>query len=254
MIIIYIFIFLIGLALGSFLNVCIHRLPQGESVIFPRSHCPACGHKIKNLDNIPLISYLLLRGECRYCGWKIAWHYPLVEFITPLILLGIFILHGSSFNLLFFKYSVFYLISTAIFFTDLFRQMIPDRLSLALMVSGVIFSLLPGNDISWLESILSGLSIFSFFLILAYVFHKFTGKESLGGGDIKYLTAVAANLGWLGSLFTIMLGSILALLILLISGHDHNKKFPFGPFLITGSLIFFLLKEFVLHNYLTFYK
>lgn len=250
MIIIYVFLFLIGLALGSFLNVCIYRLPQGESLIFPRSHCPACGRKIKNRDNIPLLSYLLLRGKCRYCGWRIAWHYPLVEFITPVMLLGIFILNGSSFTLLFFKYSVFYLISIAIFFTDLICQMIPDRLSLVLIVSGVIFSMIPGNDITWSESVLSGLFILSFFLILAYGFQKLTGRESLGGGDIKYLTAVAANLGWLGSLFTVMLGSILALLILLISGHDHTKKFPFGPFLITGSLIFFLLKKFVLPNYL----
>jgi len=242
------FITLFGMAFGSFFNVCIYRLPRKMSIAFPNSHCPNCNTPIKPYHNIPIFSYLFLRGKCHYCGAKIHWHYFLVEVITPLLFVVVYLRFGLS--LLFIKYLIFVAVGLLIFFIDAFQKIIPDVLSLTLIAMGWAFSLLPGSDISLLESFLSAFLAFAVFLLTGYIFDKITKRESLGGGDIKLIAAIGSFLGALGTIFTILISSVTAIIILLLIRHDHRKVFPYGPFLIFAAFCYLLFGKLTFDFYL----
>ncbi|MCF7858883.1 MAG: prepilin peptidase [Candidatus Cloacimonetes bacterium] len=251
---IYLLIIISGAVFGSFFNVCISRIPLKKSIIFPSSSCPHCHQEIKPYNNIPIISYLLLKGRCRDCGNKIDIHYFLVELLTPILLILLFLRLDSHFSLVFFKYAVFISFGIIVFFIDLHNYIIPDTLSLPLIGVGLLVSFLPGTDVSFITAGLSSVIFFLLFLFVAYFFQKLTGKESLGGGDIKLIAGIGAFLGLEGTLFTVLFSSMLALVILLIVNHDPKKQFPLGPFLITGSFVYILAGHKLVGLYLNLFS
>ena len=250
----YLIIFILGSVFGSFFNVCISRIPNDKSVVFPDSSCPTCKTKIKPYHNIPIISYILLRGKCAYCGEKINIHYFLVELLTPVLMILLFLSQDSQISLVFFKYAIFISFGLIIFFIDLYHYIIPDKLSFPLIVIGLIFSFFPNIDISWMSAGIGALSGFILFLFTAFFFQKVTGKDSLGGGDIKLIAAIGAFLGVWGILFTVLFSSLIALVILLIIRHNLKEPFPFGPFLITGAFVYILAGDTLIDLYLRLYN
>lgn len=250
----YFLIFLFGSVFGSFFNVCISRIPRKRSVVFPDSSCPSCNTHIKPYHNIPLISYIVLKGKCAYCGARIDIHYFLVELLTPVLFIILFMVQGSQFSLVFFKYIIFISYGIIIFFIDQKTYTIPDKLSIPLIVIGLIFSFLPKTDVSWSSSLIGAIAGFLLFLLTAVFFQKTTGKESLGGGDIKLIAAIGAFLGIWGTIFTVLFSSLLALVVLLIIKHDPKKPFPFGPFLIIGSLFYVLAGDYLISLYLRLFN
>jgi leader peptidase (prepilin peptidase)/N-methyltransferase len=213
-----------GMVVGSFLNVCICRLPRDESVVFPPSHCPQCDYLIRWYDNIPLLSYLLLRGRCRGCGTRISIQYPLVELLNGLLTLALFLRFGPT--LAFLVLFLFCSALVVITFIDLEHQIIPDEISLPGIVIGFICSFfLPGH--SWLNSLLGILLGGGSLLLVAYAYQWLTGKEGMGGGDIKLLAMMGAFLGWKSILFIVFaLISASTVIILRLLAVKYNWSLP----------------------------
>ena len=243
-------IIVISSALGSFFNVCIYRIPSKKSIVFPSSYCPTCSKPIPKYLNIPLIGFFLTMGKCRECGTKIHWHYPFVEFLTVLLMLSLFFRLGGEFSFVYFKYAILIGFFIVIFFIDLFHKIIPDVLSLPLIPLGIIAALLPYNDISLVQSLIGGVSGFLLFYLLSLSFYKVTGKIGLGGGDIKLIAGIGLFVGITGILFSILISSVIALVVILLMRHDLKKEFPFGPFLITGTLIYIFFGYRIINWYL----
>jgi len=228
---------LFGLALGSFMNVCIYRIPLKKSIVSPPSSCPNCGERIRFYDNIPLISYLLLLGKCRHCSNPLAWHYPLVEALTGLLSVALFIRYGLSY-----QYFLFLLFTSAlvtISFIDLHHKIIPDVLSLSGIVVGLAVSFMPGT-ISWLDSLIGIIAGGGSLFLVAFVYERITGREGMGGGDIKLLAMIGAWLGWrqlyLIVLISSLVGAIVGIVFLLVAGKGLRVRIPFGPFLSLGAI------------------
>ncbi len=249
-----IFSFLFGLALGSFANVCIYRLPLKRSIVSPPSTCPQCGSQIRFYDNIPILSYILLRGKCRNCKEPISIQYPLVELITGIISLALFIRYGPSYQYI--LYLLFCGSLVVITFIDLHHKIIPDVISLPGVIIGFLVSLLPGYP-TWLESAIGIVAGGGGLLLVAVTFEKLTGKEGMGGGDIKLLAMIGAWLGWKSLPFVILISSVLGIIIgggaLFISGKGMHVKIPFGPFLAMGTLIYFFFGSAIIRWYAGFF-
>ena len=235
----YVAIAFFGAAIGSFLNVCIWRIPEGRSIVSPPSHCPACGHKIRFSDNIPVISYLLLGGRCRDCRDKISARYPLVELLTAALAAILFWKYGLSLKFLFSFLFVATLV--VITFIDLDHQIIPDVISLpgipiffllALFVMGLPF----------LESLLGILIGGGSLYLVAACYELITKREGMGGGDIKLLAMLGAFLGWKSLLFIVLVSSLLGALVgitlMIWKGRDMKYAVPFGPFLSLGAIAY----------------
>jgi len=242
---------LLGLALGSFLNVCIYRIPIKKSIINPRSGCPHCEEKIKFYDNIPLVSYLILLGKCRYCRHPISWHYPAVEALTGLLSLALFMRYGFSYQyllLLLFTASL-----VAISFIDLHHQIIPDVLSLPGILVGFAASLILAH-LSWLDSAIGIIAGGGSLYLVAVIYQRLTGKEGMGGGDVKLLAMIGAWMGWrslpLIVLMSSLTGAIIGSLFLLLAGKGFRARIPFGPFLSLGALLHLFLGPQLTHWYL----
>ena len=229
-------VFIFGALIGSFLNVCIHRLPSGESIAFPASRCPRCRAPIKAYDNIPILSYLLLRGRCRSCRAAIGWRYSLVEALSGVTAVGVVCAFGlSAPALLAFAFLAALIVVT---FVDLDHQIIPDAISLPGIFVGFAAALLferPG----WLSSLL-GIALGGGILwAVAAGYEWLTGREGMGGGDIKLLAMIGAFLGWHAIPVTLLLASLLGTVIGLAAmaarGRDTKMAIPFGPFLAIGA-------------------
>ncbi|TYO99954.1 type 4 prepilin peptidase 1 [Geothermobacter ehrlichii] len=246
--------FVLGACIGSFLNVCIHRIPAGESIVSPGSRCPGCGRPIRWYENIPLLSWLLLRGCCAGCGMRIAVRYPLVEALTG----GLFLLVLKSFG---FSWGtpVYWFFAAAlvvITFIDLDHQIIPDVISLPGIVAGFAASfLLPW--LSWVDSLLGVLAGGGSLLLVAGVYRLLTGKEGMGGGDVKLLAMIGAFLGWQAVLpvilFSSFAGSAVGIPLMLAQKADGKLALPFGPFLSLGALIQLFWGEKIFHWYLSLF-
>jgi len=234
-----IFSFFFGLALGSFLNVCIHRIPLKISIVSPPSSCPQCGERIKFYDNIPLISYMVLFGRCRNCGNPISMEYPLVELITGLLSTSLFLKYNLSHQ--YFLFLIFSSSLIVISFIDLRHQIIPDVISLPGILLGLLISLIFKN-ITWYDSLIGIMGGGGILYLVAFVFKKLTGKEGMGGGDIKLLAMIGAWMGWRAIPFIILISSLTGIVIgggaILISRQELRAKIPFGPFLAIGALIY----------------
>lgn len=247
----YIYITLLGLAIGSFLNVCIYRLPEGKSIVRPRSACPGCGHLIGALDNVPVFSFLFLRGKCRHCGMRIDLQYPLVEIMCPLILIVIYRQFGLSLE--FFGYGLFALALLVIFFTDLDKRMIPDRVTFPGIVLGLVFRALSRDVVSGLAGAALG---FGLLLFVAWFGKMLFRKEAMGGGDIKLAAMVGAFLGWklllVGLFLAFVVGAFIGGVFLLVRGRDRGSEIAFGPFIAAGAMASLFWGADILALYLRF--
>ena len=234
-----IFIFIFGLAIGSFLNVCIYRIPLRKSILFPASHCPKCGNKIRAFDNIPILSYLILRGKCRYCKEKISLIYPAVELLSGLLFLLLYRNYGLSWE---FAAGLFLFSSLlVIFFIDLKYQLIPDVITLPGIIVGFIFSFLSKSP-PFLESLIGFFVGGGLLYFMAIFGDKLFKKESMGGGDIKLAAMLGTFLGWKMVLLVIFLasflGAIAGIIFIIFSKQMRGKRLiPFGPFLAIATLI-----------------
>lgn len=237
-----------GLLIGSFLNVCAHRWPNDESVVRPRSRCPACEELIRWYDNIPVLSWLVLRGRCRHCGAGISLQYPLVEFATGLIWAGMFFYWDMSAEA--FRGSLFLTILLGIALTDARFYIIPDEFSIGGTVLGLGLAFLPGGP-TWLQSL--GGAAFGFGLLwLIAVLGKATfKKDAMGGGDIKMMAMVGAFLGIPGVLLTLFLGALLGSVIFGPISLKTQKVVPFGIFLSLGAAFAFVWGDAVIEWYTT---
>ena len=248
-----ILIFILGLVIGSFCNVCIYRIPKNESIIYPASHCPNCNSPIKPVDNIPLLSYILLKGRCRNCGSKISIQYPIVEFLSGLIYLIIYLTYGLNIQTL-----IYIILSSALIiiaFIDLNEQIVPDIISLPGIVAGFTLSFFVPY-ISFINSFLGVVAGGGIILIIGLAGSAIFKKEAMGGGDVKLTAMVGAFLGWRYIVISLFLGFFLGALagIILILSKIKSKEdmVPFGPFIVLGSLITLLWGEKIISWYLGF--
>ncbi len=247
--VILLLIIILGAGLGSFYNVLIDRLPRKQSIILPASHCSDCGKSLPVWLNIPILSYILLKGKCKYCGAKIHIHHLLVEIISPLILIALFLKYGTEL-LMFAKYAVLFGFLIPVFFIDLYHKLILDKLTVPMAVIGLIFSFLPGHDIGFPDALITGAVSLLLLLGLAWMFEKVRHKEGLGGGDIKLLAALGTFLGGINLAFTLLLGSVIALVYALADSKMRKQGIAFGPFLVLAACFVVLWGEGFLNWYL----
>ncbi|MFA5280222.1 MAG: prepilin peptidase [Smithellaceae bacterium] len=237
MIIFDVFAFIFGAAIGSFLNVCIFRIPAEASIVKPASRCPSCGHPIRFHDNIPIVSFLILRARCRDCGAKISWRYPLVEMITGLLALLLFLKYGPT--LVFLSFFIFTAVLIVITFIDLDHQIIPDILSLpgipVFFLAAVFIVGLP-----WLEALIGLLIGGGVLLAIAFVYECITKREGMGGGDIKLLAMIGGFLGWKSLIFVLLFssltGAVVGIAAMVVKKQDTKYAIPFGPFLPAAAV------------------
>jgi leader peptidase (prepilin peptidase)/N-methyltransferase len=233
------FAFIFGAVVGSFLNVCIFRLPAKISIIKPLSQCPHCHCPIRFYDNIPLISYIVLKGKCRDCGGKISWHYPLVELITAVLSLLLFLQFGLT--LRFLVFFIFVCVLIIITFIDLDHQIIPDVLTLP----GIpVFFLLAVFvvKVPWLEALIGLLVGGGVLFAIAFVYELLTKREGMGGGDIKLLAMIGGFLGWKSLIFILLVssftGAIVGITAMIIKKQGMKYAVPFGPFLSVAAVAY----------------
>jgi leader peptidase (prepilin peptidase) / N-methyltransferase len=223
----------LGLMLGSFLNVCIHRWPKEESVVKPRSRCPGCGKMIAWYDNIPVLSWLLLRGKCRHCKAAISIQYPLIELATGIIWVFMAWRYGPTIMAL--QAAVFFTILLGIALTDAREYIIPDEFSLGGLVLGILFSLAGGFPAVY-TALLGAAVGFGVLWLVGVAGTRMFKEEAMGGGDIKMMAMVGAFVGWSGVLLTIFLGALLGTLVFVpLSVVGRKKLVPFGVFLSLGA-------------------
>jgi len=225
---------ILGLVLGSFLNVCTLRWPTDESVVRPPSRCPGCGSSIRWFDNVPVLSYLVLRGRCRSCGLSISPQYPLVELATGLIWAGAFLQYGLTFEAL--RGALFLTLLLGIAITDARFYIIPDQFSLGGAVLGLALSPLPGG-LAFLDSLLGALVGFGLLWLVARLGGWLLKKDAMGGGDLKMMAMVGAFLGIPGVLLTLFLGALLGSVVFGPIAWKTGKLVPFGIFLAAGAAV-----------------
>ncbi len=233
------YIFMFGAIVGSFLNVCIYRMPLGQSIVSPGSRCMSCNKNVRWYDNIPILSWLFLRGRCRFCGASFSIRYPFVELLTALLAVALFLKFGLTLQL-----AVMFIFCAALVvvtFIDFDHQIIPDEISLPGIVVGFVLSFFM-PDITWLSSLLG---IIAGWGILAAVFYGYlwlTGREGMGGGDLKLLAMMGAFLGVKSIPFIIfassLVGSILGVSIMLLQRKGRHLAIPFGPYLALGAVLY----------------
>lgn len=253
-------VFIFGTIIGSFLNVCIGRIPNDESVVFPPSHCPKCKASIAFYDNLPLLSYLWLRGKCRACHKPISPRYFFVELLTGLVALALYSRFGLSYT--FIVSFVFAAGLIVISFIDLAVRIVPDVISLPGIIVGLVFSVIgyfvftdafeivPTPLSSLIGIIVGG----GFLLATAWIYEKITGVDGMGGGDIKLLAMIGAFLGWPSIPVTLfiasVLGSVIGVALMVATGAGRRLALPFAPFLCSGALIYLFYGEALIRFYL----
>ncbi|NLL18191.1 MAG: prepilin peptidase [Clostridia bacterium] len=240
-------VFVLGLLIGSFLNVCIFRIPNRETIIYGTSRCPHCRNSLGALDLIPVISYLVLKGNCRFCQSPISWRYPLVELLTGLIFYLGYISIGELHLLI--KYLVLFSLLIIISFIDIDRQLIPNQLVLAILVWGIGWQLL-APELSWQQSLLGAILGGGILLLIAVI-----SKGGMGGGDIKLMFAAGLVLGGRFTVLALFIACVIGAFVggfLLATGIKKRKEpIPFGPFLSLGIFVASLWGEQLIQLYLT---
>lgn len=240
--------FVLGAVVGSFLNVCIWRIPEGMSIIAPASHCPSCGHPIRFYDNIPLVSYLILRGRCRACGTRISLRYPFVEVLTAVMALLVYWKFGLTLKFL----AAFIFVSALILITfiDIDHQIIPDVITLPgipICFCMAIFIM----KLSFMEALLGVLIGGGSLYLIALIYELVTKREGMGGGDIKLLALLGAFLGWKSLLFILLVsslvGAVFGISVMMIKGSDMKYVVPFGPFLSFAAVAYLFVGEYAVN-------
>ena len=244
---------LLGLAVGSFLNVCIHRLPRDQSLNSPPSRCPSCEYRLRWFDNIPVLSYVLLGGRCRKCRTPISIRYPLVELIT----MALFLVHGAVFgwSALLVPRLAFACAMVVLFAIDLEHQLLPNVITLPGIVVGLIASaVLPPGIVDALIGVLIGGGVL---WLIGEAYFRYSGHEGMGGGDVKMLAMIGAFLGWKLVLVTLVLssiaGSVIGLLVIAIRKGGMKYALPYGTFLALGALVASLAGDAIVNWYVGLY-
>lgn len=253
--------FIFGLITGSFLNVCIYRLPRSLSIVTPPSACPVCHTPIKPWQNIPLLSYIFLGGKCGHCGQAISFRYPLVELLNGVLYWAA----ATSFQVGWHTPIICIVVSAlvVITFIDLDFQIIPDSITLPGIVIGVLsasflfpdpFSAGPLHEIVGIRNSVAGLLIGGgLFILVAELGRRMAGTDALGGGDIKLMAMIGAFMGWKAVLLTTFIGSVsgslVGIFLILAKGKGGKSKIPFGPFLALGALVTLFYGNIILQWY-----
>ncbi len=244
---------MLGLLVGSFLNVCIYRLPRRESLAWPGSHCTSCARPLAWYENVPVASWLVLRGRCRTCGASISVMYPFVEMTTAVLFVGGYFVYGAT-PLLAVRL-LFACAMVVLFVIDLRHHILPNVITLPGIVVGLVFSLLfaPG----WVSSLIGVVAGGGVLFLIAEAYYRVRGIEGLGMGDVKMLAMIGAFLGWPLMIVTLVFASFAGSLVgagLLVSGRGGMQAaLPFGTFLATGALVAAVAGEALLGWYLSFY-
>ena len=240
----YLLFIILGGIWGSFSNVCIYRLPENQGIIAGRSFCPSCKNKIQWFDNIPILSFVLLKGKCRHCKNIISLQYLIVELISSVSFVTIYYFFGLTFTtLLLLILSVFFII---IFFIDLKHFIIPNVLTFSLMIIGFIKSFDPNLNKAifpnYINSLIGGVFGYLIIWLIIYFYKKVRKKEGMGLGDAKLLSAIGFWFGWLSIPFTIFISSLVALILVIPSilnkSRGMTSQIPFGPYIIIGCIIY----------------
>ena len=245
---------LFGLVVGSFLNVCVYRLPRGESVTWPGSHCTTCNRPLSWYENIPVASWIVLGGRCRTCGEPISLVYPLVELVTAAVFVGGYVIYGLTPLLA--ARLLFAVAMIVLFVIDLEHRILPDLITLPGIVLGFVFSLFlpPGWRDSLIGIILGGGSLW----LMGELYFRVRHEEGMGFGDVKMLAMIGAFLGWKLMLLTLVLASFAGSLVgigLMVTGRGGMKlALPFGTFLAVGALAAAVFGDPLLDWYLGMYE
>ncbi len=230
-------VFLSGIIIGSFLNVCIYRLPIGMSLLRPRSQCPHCKQTIKFYHNIPLLSFLLLKGRCAYCGQKISWRYFVIELLAGLLAVLAYVKLGVSFHFIFYLVLMYALLVVSVI--DLDVKLILNRVLIGILLFGVVINLL-GRTINWQEAIIGAVVAGGAMYVIAVIGAKIFRQESMGMGDVKLAIILGFFLGWKTTLIALYLGFVLALIYYVIrrgiTGRS-DKYIPMAPFFSLSAVI-----------------
>ena len=264
-------VFLFGLLIGSFLNVCILRIPADKSIVMPASSCPKCGKAIAPYDNIPVVSWLMLGGKCRNCKTKISAMYPAVELLTGLLFLACYFVFGLTVDAL--KWAVFAALLVVLTITDLRERILPDEVNFFGLGAGLLFSFFtkpidgtalwlanrwfdfppPQPVLSFVDSILGAAAGSGLLWVVAEGYFRLRGREGMGLGDVKMMAAVGAFFGLQRTLMTILagslLGSVIGTLLIAISKKGRDYELPFGTFLGAGALLVLFFGTPALHWY-----
>lgn len=243
---------LLGLIVGSYLNVVIYRVPLGLSTVSPRSRCPGCGAAIRARDNVPVFSYLLLRGRCRACGTRISWRYPAIEAVTSLLFVGC--LEQFGFTLRTPVAMLFCCLMVALAMIDADHMILPDRITWPGIAAGIAVQ--PWAPLAGLlPAVIGALAGAGILLAVWAAWYLIRREEGMGLGDVKMLAMVGAFLGWHGVLITLffgaLAGAIVGLALLRWGSHDLRSKLPFGTFLALGGLISLFVGETLVAAYMT---
>ena len=244
---------LFGLAVGSFLNVCIHRLPRGESVVAPPSRCPACGQRIRWFDNVPVVAYLALRGRCRHCRAAVSPLYPIVEAATPVLFLLQY--REVGFDPLLAPRLLFTAAMVALFAIDLRHRLLPDAITLPGIAAGMVFALF--LDPGWMDAAIGAVAGGGSLLAISEAYYRLRGVEGLGLGDVKMVAAIGAFLGWQMTLVALSLAFVLGAAVgagLMAAGRAGPRTaLPFGSFLAVTAVAATLVGGPLIDWYLSLY-
>ena len=245
----YIGVFIIGCIFGSFSNVCIFRLPNNKKISKGRSFCINCKKEINWFDNLPLLSFVILKGKCRYCNNSISFQYFLVELIAGLSFIYIYHFFGFSItSVLLATLIIFFII---IFFIDLKHYIIPNELTFPLMAVGFLKSFLPNLNQTifpnYINSLIGGIIGYGIIWLIILLYKKIRNKDGMGLGDAKLLAVIGFWFGWISIPFVIFLSSAIALIIVIPDLLKKSKKLssqiPFGPYIIIATLIFIVFRD-----------
>jgi leader peptidase (prepilin peptidase) / N-methyltransferase len=264
-------VFLFGLVIGSFLNVCILRIPADKSIVLPSSSCPKCGKAIAPYDNIPVVSWIILGGKCRHCKVKISAMYPAVELLTGLLFLACYLIFGLTVEAL--KWAVFAALLIVLTVTDLRERILPDEVNFFGLGAGLLFSFFtpsldgtalwlsrrwfdfppPQMALSFADAVLGAAAGSGLLWLVAEGYFRLRGREGMGLGDVKMMAAVGAFLGLKRTMMTVLLGSLLGsvigIFLIAVSKKGRDYELPFGTFLGAGALLVVFFGTPALHWY-----
>jgi leader peptidase (prepilin peptidase)/N-methyltransferase len=264
-------VFLFGLIIGSFLNVCILRIPADKSIVLPASSCPKCGKEIAAYDNIPVLSWVFLGGKCRHCKTKISAMYPAVELLTGLLFLASYLVFGPTMEAV--KWAIFSALLVVLTITDLRERILPDEVNFFGLIVGLLLSFFtksmdgtalwisnrwfdfppPPAAISFADAALGALAGSGLLWIVAEGYFRLRGREGMGLGDVKMMAAVGAFLGLKRTMMTVLagslLGSIIGIFLIAVSKKGRDYELPFGTFLGLGALLIVFFGTPALHWY-----